>query len=64
MLRDGADVGVMKSHEASWQAFIFAFFGFKNINKFKDEYIVWLVLKVERRLKVQRFPYGIAFSAW
>ena len=28
----------------------------KNVNDFKGEYIVWLVLKVERRLKVPRFP--------
>ena len=56
MLRDGADVGVMRSHGASWQATIFASFGFKNVNDFKGEYIVWLVLKVERRLKVPRFP--------
>ena len=64
MLRDGADVGVMRSHETSWQAAIFAIFGSKNVIDFKREYIVWLVLKVERRLKVQRFPYGIVFSAW
>ena len=64
MLRDGADVGFMRSHEASWQATVLAIFGFENVNDFKGEYIVWLVLKVERRLKVQRFPYGIAFSAW
>jgi hypothetical protein len=49
MLRDGADVGVMRSHEASWQATIFAIFCLKNVNNFKREYIVWLVLKVERR---------------
>ena len=33
-----------------------AIFGLKNVNDFKVEYIVWLVLKVERRLKVLRFP--------
>ena len=56
MLRDGADVGFMRSHEASWQATIFAILDFKNVNYFKGEYIVWLVLKVGRRLKVPRFP--------
>ena len=54
----------MRTHETSWQATVFTIFGLKNVNDFKREYIVWLVLKVERRLKVQRFPYGIVFSAW
>ena len=56
MFRDGADVGVMRSHEFSWQTTIFAIFGLKNVNDFKVEYIMWLGLKVERRLKVLRFP--------
>ena len=64
MLRDGADVGVMRSHEASWQATVFAICGLENVNYLKGKYIEWQVLKVERRLKVQRFPYGIVFSAW
>jgi hypothetical protein len=64
MLRDGADVGVMRSHESSWQVTVFAIFGLENVNNFKGEYSVWLVLKVGKRLKVQRFPYGIVFSAW
>lgn len=64
MLRDGADVGFMRSHEASWQATIFAIFGLKSVNDFMGEYIVWLVLKVKRRLKVPWFPEGSVFSAW